>query len=140
MSNYTTFPDVIVFPDGTIRLVTSAAKLWTYTNTKIRSSCTASTVADYILSEDSVAEAMEDAGFVVKRERQPVFHYRIKRRKWPKSTPSGDGKVIDFAPYLAQLHQQKQMCRAYGRHRARNWRLMQERDEKRNREEVRQDE
>jgi hypothetical protein len=40
------------------------------------------------------------------------------------------GKVIDFAPYLAQLHQQKQMCRAYGRHRARNWRLMQERDEK----------
>ena len=40
------------------------------------------------------------------------------------------GKVIDFAPYLAQLHQQKQMFRAYGRHRARNWRLMQERDEK----------
>jgi len=33
MSVHTTFPDAIVFPDGTIRLVTDAAKQWAYTNT-----------------------------------------------------------------------------------------------------------
>ena len=96
MSTLTNFPDAIVFPDGTIRLITSAAKSWTFTNTQIGSSCTASTVADYILSEDSVAEAMEDAEFVVKRERQPVGHYRSKRRRWPKSRASNKPQVIEF--------------------------------------------
>ena len=140
MSTCTTIPDAIVFPDGTIRLVTSAAKLWTYTNTAIRSSCTASTVPNYIESEDSVAEAMEDAGLVLKRERQPVFHYRSKRRRWPKSTTSGDGKVTQLSDYRSEVQRQVVAQRGYTRFQIRHRRRMQERDEKRRCEDVQEDE
>ena len=80
MSNHTAFPDAIVFPDGTIRLVTGAAKSWAFTNTNLKNSCTLSTVPDYVDFENSVADSIEEAGFVVRRERQPVGHYRSKRR------------------------------------------------------------
>jgi hypothetical protein len=132
MSNQTAFPDAIVFPDGTIRLVTVDAKSWAYSNTDIKNDCTASTVADYIDFEDSVAETMEYAGLVIKRERQPAFHYRSKRRRWPKST--SDGNVIKFLEKIPESYRQDAMFRAFGRHKARNWRLMQERDEKRQEE------
>lgn len=131
MSIHTIFPDAIVFPDGTIRLVTSAAKQWAYTNTNIDRWCDLSTVPDYVDYEDSVAQALEDDGFVVKREHVPVGHYHSKRRRWPKSTTSNDAKVIDFLQRISKRYRQDAMHRAYGRHRARNWRLMQERDEKR---------
>jgi hypothetical protein len=131
MSVQQSFPDAIVFPDGTIRVVTSAAKLWTYTNTAIRSSCTASTVPNYIESEDSVAEAMEEAGLTVIREEMPVSHYRSKRRRWPQTTTFDDTTVIKFRDRIPEEKRDDAMCRAYGRHRARNWRRMQERDEKR---------
>ena len=79
MSNHTTFPDVIVFPDGTIRLITGAAKQWAFSNTEVKNSCSVSTVPDYVDFEDSIPQMMEDDELVVKRERQPVFHYRSKR-------------------------------------------------------------
>ena len=131
MSVQQSFPDAIVFPDGTIRLVTSAARLWTYAKTEIRSSCAASTVPDYILSEDVVAEAMEDAGLVIKRERQPVFHYRSKRRRWPKSTTSSDGKVIQLSDYRTKEQREVVAQRGYTRFQIRQHQRMQERDEKR---------
>ena len=115
MSTYTTIPDAIVFADGTIRLVTSAARLWTCTYTEIRSSCTASTVPEYIESEDSVADAMEDAGLVIKRERVPVGHYRSKRRRWPKSTTSSDGKIIQLSNYRTSEQCQVVAQRGYTR-------------------------
>jgi len=143
MSNYTTFPDAIVFPDGTIRLVTSAAKNLAYSNTnigKIFSISTANAVPDYLDFDDSIPEMFEDGGLVVKRERVPVGHYRSKRRRWPKSTTSTDAKVVDFLQRIPRNCREDAMCRAYGRHRARNWQLMQKRDEKRKRQEALQDE
>ena len=92
MSNYTTFPDAIVFPDGTIRLVTSAAKQWAYSNTNIKNSCTESTVPDYDDFEDSIPPMMEDIGLVVKWERQPVFHYRSKRGSSKNKRASNDSE------------------------------------------------
>lgn len=134
MSIQRTFPDAIVFPDGTIRLVTSAAKSWAYSNTEIKGKCTVSTVPDYDAFEDSVAQLMEDMGFVLQRERIPVAHYRSKRRRWPKSTMSNDAKVIDFLQRIPKQCREDAMCRAYGRHRARNWRLMQEAAKKKRRQ------
>ena len=92
MSIHTTFPDAIVFPDGTIRLVTSAAKQWAYSNTNIKNSCTESTVPDYDDFEDSIPPMMEDIGLVVKWERQPVGHYRSKRRTSPRAKTSDDSE------------------------------------------------
>jgi hypothetical protein len=132
MSKGQTFPDAIVFPDGTIRLVSVDAKSWAYSNTDIKKRCTISTVPDYNAFEDSVPHLMSDDGLVVKYERQPAFHYRSKRRKWPKST--SDGNVIKFLEKIPESCRQDAMFRAFGRHKARNWRLMQERDEKRQEE------
>ncbi len=118
-----TFPDAIVFPDGTIRLVTAAAKSWTYTNTNINGSCKANTIPDYVDSDDSIPQMMEDDGFVIRQERQPVFHYRSKRRSWPKYTMTGDTKVIDFLQHIPKQCRDDAMFRAYGRHRQRNHRM-----------------
>lgn len=123
MTIHTTFPDAIVFPDGTIRLVTAAAKSWTYTNTNINGSCKANTIPDYVDSDDSIPQIMEDDGFVLMRERVPVSHYRSKRRSWPKYTMSEDTKVIDFLQRIPKQCREDAMCRAYGRHRQRNHRL-----------------
>ncbi len=43
---------------------------------------------------------------------------------------SNQGNVIDFLKRVPSQYREDAMFRAYGRHRARNWRLMQERDEK----------
>ena len=83
MSNRTAFPDAVVFSNGTIRLVTSAAKLWAFTNTSIDGWCTVSTVPDYVQFDDSISKLMGNKGFVVMREKQPVFHYRSKRKISP---------------------------------------------------------
>ena len=82
---------------------------------------------------------MEDKGFVVKRERVPVSHYRSTRRRWPKSTTSGDGKVIKFLEKIPEQIRKDAMFRAYGRHRQRHHR-MQEAAEQRKRQEVPRDE
>jgi hypothetical protein len=140
MSSHTWFPDAIVFPDGTIRLVSVDAKSWAYSNTDIKRNCTISTVPDYDAFEDSVPQLMSEDGLVVKYERQPVFNYRSKRRRWPKFATSGDGKVIDLFLHIPKHRRQEVMIRAYARHRARNWRLMQEAADKRKPQEVLQDE
>ena len=97
MSIHTTFPDAIVFPDGTIRLVTRAAKNLVYSNTdigRIFSLSTADAVPDYLQFDDTIAEMFADEGMTVKRERMPVGHYRSKRRRWPKSTtPASNRKT-----------------------------------------------
>ena len=120
MSIHTTFPAAIVFSDGTIRLITTAAKSWAYTNTNIDRWCEINTVPDYVDFEDSVSQALEDDGFVVRRERQPVFHYRSKRRSWPKSTTSNDGNLIDFLQRIPGQCRDDAMCRANAKHRKRH--------------------
>jgi len=123
MSTYTSFPDAIVFPDGTIRLVTRAAKYLAYANTniaKIFSLSTANAVPDYLMFDDATPQMFEDEGFTVRWERQPVGHYRSKRRRWPKST---DAKVIDFLQRIPEQTRKDAMFRAYGRHRQRHHRM-----------------
>ena len=143
MSNYTTIPDAIVFPDGTIRLVTRAAKDFAYSSTDIgtiHSLSTASAVPDYLDFESSIPQMLADAGLVVKQERQPVFHYRSKRRRWPKSTTSSDGKVIQLSSYRTSEQCQVVAQRGYTRFLIRRHRRMQEHDDKRKRQEVLTDE
>ena len=140
MSSQTAFPDAIVFPDGTIRLVTRAAKDFAYANTNIGtvfSLSTARAVPDYLAFDDTIPQMFEDESMTVKRERQPVGHYCGKRRTSLKAK-SSNASEVEYDNHRARFEgltldeyrRQRQMCRAYGRHRARNWRLMQERDEK----------
>ena len=112
MSNYTTFPDAIVFPDGTIRLVTDSAKHWAYSNTDIKDRCTVCTVPDYVDFEDSIPQMMENVGLVVKWERQPVSHYRSKRRTSLKAKTSDDpeGDHDEHRARFAQLTLKQYRC------------------------------
>ena len=95
MSIHTAFPDAIIFPDGTIRLVTDAAKRWAYINTSIDSWCELSTVPDYVGFDHSIPPLMEGKGLVVQCKQMPVSHYRSKRRKWPKSSSVARLVLID---------------------------------------------
>ena len=65
MSILTTFPDAIVFPDGTIRLVTDSAKQWAHTNTAIDGWCKINTVPDYVDFDSSIPPLMEGKGLTV---------------------------------------------------------------------------
>ena len=131
MSIQTAFPDAIVFPDGTIRLVTDAAKRWAHASTNIDRWCELSTVPDYVDFDDSIPPLLEGKGLVVQWKQMPVNHYRSKRRKWPKSTVNNDGTAIDFLQRIPKQHRKRAISRAHARQRARNHRKMQERDEKR---------
>ena len=68
MSTYQTFPDVIVYRNGTARLVTQAARSWTYSNTALSDHCEIDSVPDVVAVDVSVAEDMEHDGLVVKRK------------------------------------------------------------------------
>ena len=95
MSNHTMFPDAIVFPDGTIRLVTRAAKNLVYSNTNIGvvfSLSTAEAVPDYLAFDDTIPQMFEDDGMTVKWERQPVGHYRGKKRAPLKTRTSNSSE------------------------------------------------
>ena len=136
MSNRKTFPDAIVFPDGTIRLVTSAAKQWAFTNTNIDRWCTASTVPDYVEYDDTVSQLMENKGFVVMREKQPVFHYRSKRRTTAKSSNASedeyDGHRAKFEGLPVEEYCKRiRTSKGIARWQANNYQRMQEAAEKR---------
>jgi len=131
MSNRTAFPDAIVFPDGTIRLVTSAAKQWAFTNTSIDGWCTVSTVPDYVQFDDSISKLMENKGLVVMREKQPVFHYRSKRKTTAKSSNASedeyDGHRARFEGLTVEEYvNQRRKMRAYSRWQAKNYHRTQE--------------
>ena len=121
MSIQTNFPDVIVFPDGTIRLVTRAAKDLAYANTniaKVFALSSANAVPDYLMFDETIPEIFEDEGFTVKWERQPVGHYRGKRRLWPKA--SNRPKVIKFLERIPDEYRKSAANRAYARFRQRH--------------------
>ena len=119
MSRITQVPDAIVFPGGTIRLVTRAAKDWAFNSTEIDRWCDFNTVPDYVDFDISVAQLMKNNGLVVRQERMPVGFYRSNRRRWPKSTVSGEVEVIGFLQRIPIEHRDNAMFRAYGRHRQR---------------------
>ena len=131
MSNRTAFPDAIVFPDGTIRLVTSAAKQWAFTNTNIDRWCTASTVPDYVEYDDTVSQLMENKGFVVMREKQPVFHYRSKRRTTAKSSNASEDEYDGHRAKFEGLRLIRERQLAYARWQSSYYQRMQEAAEKR---------
>ena len=136
MSNQTAFPDAIVFPDGTSRLVTDAAKQWAYTNTAINSWCELSTVPDYVDFDDSIPPLMEGKGLVVQWKQMPVSHYRSKRRKWPKSAATNDDTTIDFLQRIPEEHREAVRHRAHGRQRARNHRAQEAAKRRKRRKEL----
>jgi hypothetical protein len=88
--------------------------------------------------DDTIPQMFEDEGFTVKWERQPVGHYRGKRRTSLKAK-SSNASEVEYDNHrarfegltLEEYRRQRQMCRAYGRYRARNHRLMQEAAERR---------
>jgi len=122
MTSRTTFPDAIVFPDGTIRLVTDAAKQWAYANTAMNGWCEINTVPDYVDFDDSIPPLMEGKGFALRRERVPVSHYRSKRIRWPKSTLSDNAKVIDYLQRIPKQYRDDARRRFHARQRERNHR------------------
>ena len=136
MSNHTTFPDAIVFPDGTIRLITAAAKKWAHTKTEVKDTCSADAVPDYDVFTENIPKMMSDYGLVVRREKQPAFHYRSKRRKWPKSTPTSDDTTIDFLQRIPEEHREAVRHRAHGRQRARNHRAQEAAKRRKRRKEL----
>ena len=130
MSNRTAFPDAIIFPDGTIRLVTSVAKHWAYNNTNTDRWCTATTVPDYIQFDEPVSRLMDNKGFVLIRERQPVFHYRSKRRTTAKSACVAEGEHDNHRARfegltLKEYRKQRRKTKEYSRSRAKNYRQTQ---------------
>ena len=141
MFSHTKFPDVIVFPDGTIRLVTRAAKELAYSNTNIGvifSLSTAKAVPDYLAFDGTIPQMFEDDGMTVKWERQPVFYYRSKKRVLPKAI-SCENSTDDYDRHRARfvgmdVEQYRKQCRtnrAYARFRKHHHKMQQEAAEKR---------
>ena len=114
MCSKTRFPDAIVFPDGTIRLVTRAAKELTYKSSTIKELLpirTAREVPDYFSFDDSWPVTLKARGLEVRQQRQPVGHYRSKRRRWPKARASGNVAVIDFLARVPEAYRKDAMRR-----------------------------
>jgi hypothetical protein len=116
MSTEIKFPDAIVFPNGTIRLISSNAKSWAYSRTDLKRDFRVESVPNYVAFDDAVAESMAEDGLLIRRERQPVGHYRSKRRRWPNKKISNDTTVIDFLQRIPEQAREDAMFRAYGRH------------------------
>ena len=114
MCSKTRFPDAIVFPDGTIRLVTRAARELTYSSSTIKELLpirTAREVPDYFSFDDSWPVTLKARGLEVRQQRQPVGHYRSKRRRWPKARASGNVAVIDFLARVPEAYRKDAMRR-----------------------------
>ena len=114
MCSKTRFPDAIVFPDGTIRLVTRAAKELTYKSSTIKELLpirTAREVPDYFSFDDSWPVTLKARGLEVRQQWQPVGHYLSKRRRWPKATASGSVAVIDFLARVPEAYRKDAMRR-----------------------------
>ena len=122
MSNITAFPDAIVFPDGTIRLITFAAKEAAFAATEVRNTQfarSAKEVPDYVPFHDDVPPVLERAGLVLVWERVPVGHYRSNLRKWPNRASASDEVVVYFLARVPEEYRQSAASRAYARHRRR---------------------
>ncbi len=66
MSTHQTFPDVIARADGHLRLVTQAARSWTWSNTTLSDQVEQSDVPRWVhATNPGVVEDMEHAGLVV---------------------------------------------------------------------------
>lgn len=147
MSKHQTFPDVIAYNDGHLRLVTQAARSWTYSNTSLGDHVTQATVPRWIQSSDpGVVEDMEHAGLVVTRGRCPT-NQQIEVPGPAKEGPCNDSadefdrhRARFMGMPLEEYRRQIEKFRAYGRHRAENHRLMQEAAEKRKSQDGLQDE
>ena len=138
MSQHQTFPDVIAYNDGQLRLVTQAGRSWTYSNTTLGDQVTQDTIPRWIHATDpGVVEDMEHAGLVVTRGRWPT-NQQIEVPRPAKEGPSNDS-ADDFDRHrarfmdmpLEEYRRQIEKFRAYGRFKADHYRRMQERDEKR---------
>jgi len=67
MSIGQTFPDVVRMPDGSLRLVTHAARSWVYQNTKVKRHCDcADDVPRFVLPAAGLLEMMDLDGLVIK--------------------------------------------------------------------------
>lgn len=120
MCSKTRFPDAIVFPDGTIRFVTQAAKRVTYLSSNLKELIplrSARDVPDYYSFDDSWPVTLKGRGLEVRQQRQPVGHYRSKRRRWPKARASGNVAVIDFLARVPEAYRNDAMRRRSGRKR-----------------------
>ena len=69
-TNVLRMPDVMVYRNGDVRLVSSDAKSWAYQNTTLSDDCTVSTVPEWMLCDESMTQVMEDDGLSVFRSRR----------------------------------------------------------------------
>ena len=131
MSNRYALPDVIVEPDGLIRLVSVDAQSWTRQNTNIRDT---GGIQDRNLIDHSALEVMASDGLVVmwRKHDAPVRQERIKIRGDRSSHPDEfDRHRAKFEGLtLEKYRRQIRAQRALAKFRADHHRRMQERDEK----------
>ena len=76
MCSKTRFPDAIVFPDGTIRLVTRAARELTYSSSTIKELLpirTAREVPDYFSFDDSWPVTLKARGLEVRQRKKSAM-------------------------------------------------------------------
>ena len=77
MSIRQTFPDAVLLPDGSLRLVTQDARSWMYSNTNLSCPCSgANDVPQFILPAPGLVDVMRLDGLVV-REKKSSLSKRI---------------------------------------------------------------
>ena len=70
MSIGQTFPDAVSMPDGSLRLVTYAARSWIYQNTKAKQHCaTSRDLPKFVLPAAGVLDMMRRDGLVIRTKR-----------------------------------------------------------------------
>ena len=73
MSIGQTFPDIVIMPDGSYRLVTYAARSWVYQNTSAKRECDGiEDMPRYIWLVDWLTEEMRLDGLVVRTTKVPL--------------------------------------------------------------------
>ena len=64
------FPDAVSMPDGSLRLVTRAARVWIYRNTKAKRDCaTTADLPQFVLPAAGLLDMMRRDGLVVRTQK-----------------------------------------------------------------------
>lgn len=133
MSVGQTFPDIIVLGSGKYQLVTRDAKSWVHFNTGVSNYEDIDRIMT-IMGKDISREMAHDGLVVMRRRNQTSGRQNRIEVKGNASNDPDDfdrhrARFMDMP--LEEYRKHFEMFRAYGRHRARNHRLMQEAAEKR---------
>ncbi len=90
-----TFPDVIVLPDGRVRLVTKGAQswAWNWSNLRLSEWCSVDNIPRVLASvHPDTPYDMQDDGLVVWWPKTGPWAYQERVPEWRKKYPKWDGE------------------------------------------------